>query len=238
MEFTENYKDATTLAGSKTVKGCRVCVITPECGKESTGEKIRIRSDLSSLAEIPTVRLEVELPRPMAKLVSLLTTVDELPYYNTKVEAKIKLLKGIKLELQDQPQYGYKKKSQQIVEPVAPKLTMLKPSSEKQFKTYMSWKSHFAIGIAVLILNALLRLELMFALHRHRKLHKPQAYSHKLDKQEIFFILIMMVEDQHLDRVQNDKIFQWRNQSLKLPESQLMEKRVEESAPTFAHLNR
>ena len=41
----------------------------------------------------------------------------------------------------------------------------------------------------------------------------------------------------HLDRVQNDENFQWRNQSLLLPESQLMETR-EESAPTYAQLNR
>ena len=217
MEITKNYKDATTLAGSKTVKGCRFCVITPECGKELTRENIKNRADVSSLAEIPAVRLELELPRPMAKLVSLLTAVDELPYYSTKMEAKIKLLKGIKLEFQDQPQYGYKKESQQIVEPVAQKLTMLKPSFEKQFNTYMSWKSHFVIGIAVFILSALLHLELTLALHRHRKLHKLQTYSHKLDKKEIFFIRIRMVEDQHLDRVQNDKIFQGRNQSLILP---------------------
>ena len=47
----------------------------------------------------------------------------------------------------------------------------------------------------------------------------------------------MVVENQHLDRVQNDENFQWCNQSLLLPESQLMEAR-EESAPTYAQLNR
>ena len=30
FEFRENYMDAKTLAGSKTVKGCRICVITLE----------------------------------------------------------------------------------------------------------------------------------------------------------------------------------------------------------------
>ena len=50
----------------------------------------------------------------------------------------------------------------------------------------------------------------------------------------------MLVEDQHLDRVRNDENFQWRNQSLLLPESQLMETapREEVIAPTYAHLNR
>ena len=96
FELKENYMDSTTLAGSKTVKGCRICLITLECGKELTGENFRNRSDLSSCAKVPPVKLDVELPKPMANLFSLLPTVDELPYYNTKVEAKMKLLKSVK----------------------------------------------------------------------------------------------------------------------------------------------
>ena len=174
--------DATTLAGSKTVKGCRICVITLECGKQLNGENIRIRSDLSSCAKVPPVKRDVELPQPMAHLFSLLPTVDELPYYNTKVEANMKLLKSVKLELQAQPQYGYKKNIQQIAEPIAQKLTMLKPSFEKQFNNYLSWKSHLVIGIAVFNVSAVLHLGLMFALHRYEKLHTFQPFSHKLDK--------------------------------------------------------
>ena len=48
----------------------------------------------------------------------------------------------------------------------------------------------------------------------------------------------MLVEDQYLNRVQNDEKFQWRNQSLLLPESQVMESapREKEIEPTYAHL--
>ena len=114
---------------------------------------------------------------------------------------------------------------------------MIKPSFEKQFNNDISWKSHLVNGIAVFILSALLHLGLMFAPHRYRKPHNLQPLSHKLDKQKIPLKPIMVVEDPHLDRVQNDGIFQWRSQSLLLPESQLMETRIEESAPTYAHLN-
>ena len=55
------------------------------------------------------MKLDVELPEPMANLFSLLLTVDELPYYDTKVEANMKLLKSVNLEIQAQPQYGCKK---------------------------------------------------------------------------------------------------------------------------------
>ena len=50
----------------------------------------------------------------------------------------------------------------------------------------------------------------------------------------------MLVEDQHLDRVQNDESFHRRNQSLLPPGSQLMETAPgeEEIVPTYAHLNR
>ena len=118
------------------------------------------------------------MPPPMANLFSLLPTVDDLSYYITKVEATMKLLKTLNFELQAQPQYAYKKNIQQIAEPIAQKLTMLKPTFEKQFNNYISTKSHLMIGIAVFILSALLHLGLMLALHRYKKLHKFQPFSH------------------------------------------------------------
>ena len=154
----------------------------------------------------------------------------------------MRLLKSVKLELQAQPQYAYKKTIQQRAdERIAQKLTMLKSSFGKRFNNYISWISHLVIGIAVFrllafILSALLHLGLMFALHRSERLHKFQP-SYKLDEQKIPLKPNMFVEDQHLDRVRNE-IFQWRNQSLLLLESQLMETKEEASARTYAHLDR
>ena len=93
------------------------------------------------------------------------------------------------------------------------------------------------IGIAVFILSAVLHLGLMLALHRYKKLHKLKPFSQKLDKQKNPLKPILVVEDQHLDRLQNDENFQWLNQSLLLAESQLMERR-EKGAPTYAQPNR
>ena len=114
---------------------------------------------------------------------------------------------------------------------------MLWPSFEKQFNDYISWKTYLVIANAVFILSALLHLGLMFALPRYNKLHKFQPFFHKPDKQKLPLKPIMVVEFQHLDHVQFDEYFLWRNKSLILPDSQLMETRVEESAPTYAHLN-
>ena len=181
--------------------------------------------------------MDAELPQPMANLFSLLSTVDELAYYNTKVEVIMKLLKSLKLEFQAQPQNRYKKNFQKTAQPIAQKLTMLKPSFEKHVNNYLWWKNHLMIGIAIFTLSALLHVGLMFALQRYRKFHNFQAFTHKLDNQEIPLKPIMVVKYQQLDRSQNDQKFQWRNQNLLPPESQLMETR-EESATTYAQLNR
>ena len=66
-----------------------------------------------------------------ASLFNLLPTGDEVPYYNTKVEAKKKLLKSVSFELQAQSQNGYKRNIQQVAEPMAQKLAILKPSFEE-----------------------------------------------------------------------------------------------------------
>ena len=98
--------------------------------------------------------------------------------------------------------------------------------------------SLLVIGVEVFILSTRLHLGLTFALHRHTNFHKFQPSSHKKNKQKVPPKPIILVEDQHVDRVQNEQIFKWRNQRLLLPEHQLMETREEASAPTYAHPNR
>ena len=74
---------------------------------------VRIRSDLFTCANVPPVKLDVELLQPMANVFSLLPT-DEVRYYNTKVEANMKLLKTVNLEFRAQPQYSYQKNIKEI----------------------------------------------------------------------------------------------------------------------------
>ena len=133
FEFKETYMNATAMAGAKIVRRCRICLITLPCGKQMSGNKIRIRSDLSSCSKVPPIKLDVELPTTMANLFPLLPPAEELPYYNTKVEANMKLLSSLKLESQAQPNHAYRQNLQQIAKPIAHILTILKPSLEKQF---------------------------------------------------------------------------------------------------------
>ena len=220
FNFRESFMNATTTAGSKTIKGCRICIVSLKCGKQLIGPNIRIRSDLTTCMKVPPLYLNVKLPDQMSKLFSLLPTVDELPYYNTRVEANIKLLHTLKLELQSQPDKTYRDDLTLIAKPIADKLTALKPSLEKQFNDYISWKSHLAIGLVVFCVSTALHIGLTYALHRYKRLHKFLPFSHKLDQQKVQLKPIMMVEDEHLEGLQKDEKFRWRNQSLLIPESQ------------------
>ena len=49
-------------------RGCRICLITLACGMQIMTD-IKIRSDLSSCAHIPPIKLQVSLPNPIASLV-------------------------------------------------------------------------------------------------------------------------------------------------------------------------
>ena len=242
FKFRESYMYATTTAGSSTVDGCQICLVSHSCGKQLIGPDVRIRSDLSTCMKVPPLKLNVTLPEPMARLFSLIPTVDQLPHYNTRVEANIQLLNSLKLELQSQPDHSYREDLNYIAQPIAQRLTALKPSLEKQFNNYLSWKSHLAIGLVVFFESTALLLGITYALHRYKKLHKFLPFSHKLENQKVQLKPIMMVEDQHLHGLENDEKFRWRNQSLLIPESQLREPReirhTEPEAPIYSQLNR
>ena len=121
FDFKETYVNATTMAGAKIVQGCRNCPITLPCGKQLNGNNIKIRCDLSSCSKVTPIILEVELAEPMANLFRLLLPGEELPYYTTKVEANMKLLSSLNLELQAQLSHAYRQNLQQISQPIAHK---------------------------------------------------------------------------------------------------------------------
>ena len=83
--------NATTLAGSTTIDGCRICLVSLNCGKQLIGPNLRIRSDLGTCMKVSPLKLNVTLPEIMARLFCLIPTVDEL-LYNKRVEANIQLL--------------------------------------------------------------------------------------------------------------------------------------------------
>ena len=225
FKFRESFMNAATTAGSTTADGCQIRLVSLSCGKQMIDPNVCIRSDLSTCMKVPALKLNVTLLEPMARLFNLIPIVDQLPHYNTRVEANIQLLKSLKLELQSEPDLSYQKDLNYIAQPIAQRLTALKPPLEKQFNNYLSWKSHLAVGLIVLFVSTSLPLGITYRLHRYKKLHKIIPFSHKLGNQKVQLKPLLMVDDQYLEGLQNDKNFLWRNQSLLFPVSQLQEPR-------------
>ena len=60
-------------------------LITLPGGKQASGNNIRIRLDLSSCSKHPQLNWMWNCQKPVANLFRLQPSVEELPYYNTKV---------------------------------------------------------------------------------------------------------------------------------------------------------
>ena len=85
-------------------RGCRICFITLACGMHiMTDGQTKIRSDLSSCAHFPPIKLQVSLPNPIPSLVMEVPPLEEITFYTTKAEAGVKLLKEVKLQLAKGP---------------------------------------------------------------------------------------------------------------------------------------
>ena len=59
-----------------------------------------IRTDLQTRCVVPPTQLNVDLPRPLENILSVLPTLDELLYYATQSAANLDLLPAIKDNIQ------------------------------------------------------------------------------------------------------------------------------------------
>ena len=75
--LTESNMNSSTPVGNSNFPGCRICFVTLACGKQITGHNIRIRSDLQSCSRVPPKIMYVDLPRPLANVLS--APLDGLP---------------------------------------------------------------------------------------------------------------------------------------------------------------
>ena len=98
------------VSGGKTTmknyKGCRICIVTLQCGHQLSGKNFKIRSDLTSCQHIPAVKVNVKLPGPLGHLIGVLPTNDEIPTYNTRIDASINMLRSVREKLKILPSSG------------------------------------------------------------------------------------------------------------------------------------
>ena len=64
----ESDTASTTSSGIIRYPGCRICIITLECGKQLVGPHIKIRSHLSTCEQLPAIKIKVKFPDPLKQL--------------------------------------------------------------------------------------------------------------------------------------------------------------------------
>ena len=87
--------ESTTSSGIVNYPGCRICIIPLKCGKQLSGDHLKIRSDLSNCEEMSAIKVNVIFPDPLLELWSELPVIDDRPYYSAKTEAGIAILREV-----------------------------------------------------------------------------------------------------------------------------------------------
>ena len=107
----ESDTESTTSSGITKYPGCRICIITLKCGRQMSGPHIKIRSDLSTCEQLPAIKVNVKFPDPLKQLRSELPAIEDMPYYSTKTEAGVALLKEVRERLLEGPKVRDPKKT-------------------------------------------------------------------------------------------------------------------------------
>ena len=167
----ETDTSSTTSSGIIKYPGCRICIVTLECGKQLVGPHIKIRSDLSTCEQLPAIKVKVKLPDPLAQLWSELPEVDDMPYFSTKSEAGIAMLKEVRENLLESPKLRDPEKLLDIARPITSKMTQLRPSLSKEFESHLSIKHSLLMSLISFIGSMILHILFVFIYHRYKHKH-------------------------------------------------------------------
>ena len=185
--------------------GCTICIVTLECGRQLQGPNIRIRSDLSSCEDTPPVKLTVKLPTPIQQLLSSMPDIQELPYFTSKTEANVELLRTIRSKLQSMPQIGDSSRLESISEPIAVDMTLFKPSLKQELSSYLPLKLSLIITIASFAGSMGLHVLFIYAYHRFHAVRKLVPSFMKFEKKNIKVKPLVTVDEEHYPTIQRNK---------------------------------
>ena len=171
---TEDYSlrktsiDTVVPTQSQFVPGCKICIMTIECGYQLLGHMIKIRADLSSCDRIPAKRVQVKLADPLEFLLSELPPIDSLPYFETRTTASVNLLRKVREKMLLNPVVTKSEHLSNIAKPIAHEMTMFKLSLMKEFSSYVPIKLSLSLTVVVFILNLILHALFLWLYHRFR----------------------------------------------------------------------
>ena len=102
----------------------------------------------------------------MEHLIGALPELNDLPYFETKTEANIQLIREVKKKLKHEVTVLDETKLQTIAKPMAHKMTMLKPNLVSKLETYVPIKLSLMLTMMVFIGNLLLHALAIFLYHK------------------------------------------------------------------------
>ena len=134
-----NLNDA-PLPTSEEKEGCRLCIITLQCGIQLFSKQIKIRPDLSSCQTIPATRIDVKLADPLQHLISSLSEIEKLLYFTSKTDANIELFQQLRVEMIITTDTLKQADLDKIAAPLVHKMQLLKPYLVDKLESYVPIK--------------------------------------------------------------------------------------------------
>ena len=203
--------------------GCHVCIITLECGTQLISKNIKIRPDLETCDQIQAQRIQVQLPRPLQHLLSGLPYISDLPYFDSKTDANIILMKKLKFktELSTIPLHSDPQQLMKIAEPIAHKMQLLKPALTEKLNTHVPFKLSLMLNLFVFIGNLLLHTRVLYLYHRFRIIRKltPRFPKFGQEKHPVKPVVSTTIDKNTLQ----SNAHVWRNKFVVLSETQIDE---------------
>ena len=151
---------------SREYPGCNICIITLECGTQLISKHIKIRPDLQHCSQLPAATVEVRLADPLEQLITTLPNLTELPYFDTKTDANLALIKRVRTELIKTAVSFFKNKLQRIAAPIVKDMQLLKPTLVNKLHEYVPIKLSLTLTIVVFFGNLFLHILAMYLYHR------------------------------------------------------------------------
>ena len=117
--------------------------------------------------------MNVKFPDPLLELWGELPEIDDMPYYSTKAEAGIAMLKEVGETLLDSPKMREPKKLLEIARPLGTKMTQLRPSLSREFDSHLSVRHCLVMSLISFAGSMLLHVIVVWIYHRYK--HRNNA---------------------------------------------------------------
>ena len=130
----------------------------------------------------------MKLPDLLGRPIGVLPTVDEIPTYNTKIDASIDVLRSVREKFKILPSSGYQESLEEIVRPIVSEMRQLKPTLVRQMESYSPIKQSLVVSMISFIVSIGLHILFFYLYHRYSGVRNLMLHFLKIknnDKKQI-----------------------------------------------------